>query len=484
MLFFFLINSLAFGLIAVPRMNLVVSLVCRHVLEESGDQATQPVTIGGYNPQCQDDEVSSQTALVAARGNIIVGVLAAAVSTSMGRLSDRIGRVKVIAFNTLGLVLTEATLVIIAKFPDSLDYRWLYTAYAIDGISGSYALTMAMASAYVSDCCDPSTRSIQIGRLHGAMFIGIAVGPLISTLVSKIGGTKIPLLVFYVSLSMRLFSILYLQFVPESHVAKTNQRVAEARPKHFLRATARACKPQLNISKLDPRAWIAHLIPPSVLDSAHLRRNLILLILIDLIIYAGVMGTMEILILYPQVVFSWGSTANNLFMSIVNGFRAAVSTLGLPLLIALFRRSSPRLAKASSTTKPTDPDSGSSQTGADALDKALIRASILIDIAGYLGFGFAPSGVVFTICGALAAFAATGLASTEATLTKHVDGERTGELMGGLGFLQGVVRVIAPSLVNVVYSWTVKEGVPQAAFLGIAGFLCLGAVLTFLVRTR
>ena len=488
-------------------MNLVVSLVCKHILESSGNQATRPVVVGSYNPQCQSDEVSSQTALIAARGNIIVGVLAAAVSTSMGRLSDRIGRVKVIAFNTLGLILTETSLVVIAKFSDSFGVRWLYVAYAIDGVSGSYALTMAMASAYVSDCCVPTVRSIQIGRLHGAMFIGIAVGPLLSTLVSKIGGTKIPLLVFYVSLSMRFFSILYLQFVPESRITKAGQRTAEARPGRLLRLTARTCKPELGISKLDPRAWIAHLIPPSLIDSAHLRRNLILLILIDLIIFAGVMGTMEILILYPQVVFSWGSTANNLFMSIVNGFRAAVSTLGLPLLIALFRRSSRRIAQiSSSSTKPSDANNasasassssssssssgigasggGGGQTGADALDKALIRASLLIDIAGYLGFGLAPSGVVFTICGALAAFAATGLASTEAALTKHVDGERTGELMGVLGLLQGVVRIVAPSLVNVVYSWTVKEGVPHAAFLGIAGFLCLGAALTFLVRTR
>ncbi|KAL9062266.1 MAG: hypothetical protein Q9157_009076, partial [Trypethelium eluteriae] len=316
LLFFFLINSLAFGIIAVPRMNLVVSLVCRHALEGNEKPDSPPVIIGGFNPQCQSDEISSRTALIAARGNIIVGVLAAVVSTSMGRLSDRIGRVKVIAFNTVGLILTEGTLLTIATFPMSLDYRWLYAAYAIDGASGSYALTMAMASAYVSDSCAPSIRSIQIGRLHGAMFIGIAVGPLLSTLISKIGGSKLPLLVFYVSLAMRFFSILYLQFVPESRLTKTSQLIAEAKPRHLLRLTARSCKPRLNFSKLDPRAWIAHLIPSSVPSSAYLRRNLILLMLIDLLIYAGVMGTMEILILYPQVVFAWGATANNLFMSL------------------------------------------------------------------------------------------------------------------------------------------------------------------------
>ncbi|KAL9096441.1 MAG: hypothetical protein Q9165_001438 [Trypethelium subeluteriae] len=496
LLFFFLINSLAFGIIAVPRMNLVVSLVCRHALENNGTPDSPPVIIGGFNPQCQSDEISSRTALIAARGNIIVGVLAAAISTSMGRLSDRVGRVKVIAFNTLGLIFTEGTLLTIATFPNSLDYRWLYAAYAIDGASGSYALTMAMASAYVSDSCAPSIRSIQIGRLHGAMFIGIAVGPLLSTLISKIGGSKLPLLVFYVSLSMRFFSILYLQFVPESRLTKTSQLIAEAKPRYLLRLTARSCKPRLSFSKLDPRAWIAHLIPSSVPSSAYLRRNLILLMLIDLLIYAGVMGTMEILILYPQVVFAWGATANNLFMSLVNLCRAAVSTLGLPLLVFLFRRSSFSSSSTSkrsslSTTSTTIPatlaaveETHHTQSGADPLDKSLILTSLLIDLLGYLGFALAPSGPLFTLCGALAAFAATGLASTEAALTKHVDGERTGELMGGLGFLQGCVRVVAPSAVNVVYSATVRRGVPGAAFVGIAGVLGVGVGLMGWVRTR
>ncbi|KAI9710473.1 MAG: Hippocampus abundant transcript 1 protein [Bogoriella megaspora] len=473
LLLFFLINSLAFGLIAVPRMNLVVSLVCVHT---KGHNTTPPIIVGGFNPSCQDDSVSAETALIAARGNIIVGVLAAIVSTTFGRLSDRIGRLKVIAFNTLGLIATEGTLLTIAMNPESLNYRWLYLAYAVDGASGSYALTMAMASAYVSDCCPADERSVQIGRLHGAMFIGIAVGPLLSTLVSKIGGQKLPLLVFYVSLAMRAFSILYLQFVPESRVTKTATMLRVARTKDLVGMVGRSCRPKLTLMKLDPRVWLEHLIPHSVVDAGRLRKSLVVLMAVDLIIYAGVMGTMEVLILYPQVVYGWGNLENNIFMSVVNACRAAVSMLGLPLLVYLFRKSR-RIAKSSAK-------SDDSQTGADSLDKALIRTSILIDIAGYLGFALSPNGILFTICGALAAFAATGLASTEAALTKHVDGERTGELMGGLSLVQGVVRIAAPSFINLVYSWTVKQGVPYAAFLGIGAFLCLGAVLTIFVRTK
>lgn len=130
---YFLINSVAFGLTAVPRINLNVSLVCRHVLDQSTDEH-DPVVIGGYNPQCQSGEVSSQTALIASYGTVIAGVFSAVVSPLMGRLSDKVGRTKVLMLNMMGLVGSEVVLVVIAAFPNVFDYRWLFLAYSVDGL--------------------------------------------------------------------------------------------------------------------------------------------------------------------------------------------------------------------------------------------------------------------------------------------------------------------------------------------------------------
>ncbi|KAI9685270.1 MAG: Hippocampus abundant transcript 1 protein [Bathelium mastoideum] len=516
LLFFFLVNSLAFGLIAVPRINLVISLVCNNALKDREDE---PVVIGGFNPQCQGDEVSSQTALIAARGNIIVGVFAAAISASMGRLSDRIGRVKVIAFNTVGCILTEAALLTIASFPLLLDYRWLYLAYAIDGISGSYALTMAMASAYVSDCCAPSIRSVQIGRLHGAMFIGIAVGPLLSTFVSSLGGNRIPLLVFYVALCMRLLSIAYLNFVPEPRLPLPNPPM-----RHLLDSAIRTCTPSIpRLSHLSPRRWLAQLVPALSPAAPNLRRNLLLLFLTDLTIYAGAIGTSEILILYPQLVFEWSPTATNLFMALTNAARACVATLALPLLLAFFRPRSPASGTISSVTPPqpttattsititndnnsptqqqhhhhlSDPPTPSplppppttttltddAPPGATSLDKRLLLTTTTLDLLGATLIALAPTGTLFTAAGFLAAFAAPSLAAAEASLTSHVAAPRRGELLGMLARAQGAVRVVAPSVVNAVYGVSVRRGWPAAAFWGVGGVLGVGVGLVAGVR--
>lgn len=245
-----------------------------------------------------------------------------------------------------------------------------------------------------------------------------------------------------------------------------------------------------------------------------------------------------------------------MFMSVVNGFRAAVSTLGIPILIFLFQRRKPKFntsadnspsdyhavpvapPEAANTTTPgtlLDPSSfpdidsltspttptnqttpfldrtdspatgpGTSSTAhhlllLDPLDRTLILTSLLFDIFGYVGYAASPNGVLFTLCGAAAAFGAIGLSTSEAALTKCVqpsnpnatatsagrraarEGEtssRVGELMAGLGILQSVVRIIAPAMVNVVYGATVAVGWPELVFWGIAGLLGVGVALT------
>lgn len=121
------------GITAVPRVNLVISLVCRHVLLSSGS-SQEPVVIGGFNAHCLTGEVSSETALFASYGTFIAGVLSAVMSTVLNKLSDRVGRVKIIFVSMIGLVTSEIIIVVVAKLPELLDYRFYYLAYAADGL--------------------------------------------------------------------------------------------------------------------------------------------------------------------------------------------------------------------------------------------------------------------------------------------------------------------------------------------------------------
>ncbi|KAF9639309.1 Major facilitator superfamily domain general substrate transporter [Lasiodiplodia theobromae] len=565
---FFLISSLSFGIAVVPRMNLIVSLICRQTLQGDFD----PVVIGGYNRQCQVDAVSAHTAMVQSAGNVISGVLSAAVAAFLNVLSDRVGRVPIIAYTATVLAAVEVVLVLLAKAPSTTSYRWLYLAYTLDGLSGSFATVMAMSSAYISDCVAEEKRNVQVGRMHGAMFIGIAVGPAMSSGIVAGSGQKSPLLVFYLGLAMRAISLVYLPLFVAESLPHARKGLAGAFPVFSRARWQQITKPArgldailIKLRKLSPRKWLDRLVPPSSPGSRRLRRNVVLLLAINLICYIAAMATSDILILYPQVVFKWGNVENNMFMSVINGFRAVVSTLGIPVLIFFFqRRRSPALpldstpiphttptpAPPQPTTSPTSPamldpsafpdldaltspttpispyqphqhpndesampppppPPPANQDTLDPLDRTLIVTAILFDIFGYLGYAASPNGILFTLCGAAAAFGAVGLSTSEAALTKIVapsssssagtspsqartaramreeamagggSSSRVGELMAGLGLLQSVVRIVAPAVVNAVYGATVAVGAPGTAFVGVAGVLGVGAALTW-----
>lgn len=154
---------------------------------------------------------------------------------------------------------------------------------------------------------------------------------------------------------------------------------------------------------------------------------------------------------------------SGMFISTINIFRAVATIVLLPFFVRWIRKHN------------TWPFSGSS--GANLI---LIRIAVLSDVVGYLGYTTAPNGTLFTFSGTIAALGSIGLASTEAFLTKQIDASRVGELMGALGLLQSLSRVVAPTVINLVYAWTVKA-FPSMVFLGIAGlFLVMGGISVFI----
>lgn len=117
------------------------------------------------------------------------------------------------------------------------------------------------------------------------------------------------------------------------------------------------------------------------------------------------------------------------------------------------------------------------------LDLFLLRVAILSDVLGYIGYALAPTGTLFTLSGALSGLGAIGLATSEASMTKLADKAQTGELLGALGFLQAMARIVAPTIASLTYSLTVAR-IPALVLWGVAaGFLAAG-IATFWIDPR
>lgn len=133
--------------------------------------------------------------------------------------------------------------------------------------------------------------------------------------------------------------------------------------------------------------------------------------------------------------------------------------------------------------RPTGAFHRQSSSGDDRLDLFLLRAAILSDIFGYVGYAIAPTGALFTLSGVFAALGAIGLATSEASMTKRVGSAQTGELLGALGFLQAMARIVAPTVASLTYSWTVSK-FPALVFWGVAAAFVAAGVATCWIRPQ
>jgi MFS family permease len=448
---------LAWGGLIVPKTYLILNLICRDYLSErsSIDPSfhTFPVVLGEQNEQCRDAHVQALVARFQLYSSLLMGIFSAIVTPYMGALSDRFGRKKVIAFSTLGAFVGEIITIIVGTHPDTLSVYWLLLGYLLDGMSGSFTTNMSISLAYASDCTAPERRNVAIGFFHATLFSGIAFGPILAAFLMQWSGTI--MIVFYVAVGCHLFFITFLLlFIPES---VSQERQLHAREKHRIKKQETQDDSWWSTIKkynLFEPLWI--LRPRGSGTSSALRRNLSLLASIDTIMFGVGMGTLGIIVIYPQYVFGWDPIQSSKFLSIVNICRVTGLLLVLPVVTRIFRG-------------PVRADRQSGHRGADMLDIRIVRVAILLDLVGYAGYAMAKQGGMFVVSAMIAAFAGIGSPTLSSAITAHVPPDRTGQVLGAMGLLHALARVIAPTVFNLIYSLTV------ATFTQTV-FVCLGSL--------
>ena len=409
--------------------------------------------LGEQNEQCRDAHVQSLVARFQLYSSLLSGVFSAVVAPYLGALSDRVGRNKIIALSTAGLFLEEIIIIFVGTYPEALSVYWLLVGFLVDGLCGSFTSGMGISLAYATDCTPPERRNVAIGYFHGTLFAGIAIGPILAGVLMKWAGTI--LIAFYFALGCHIFFIVFLlTLIPES-VSKDRQ--LHARDKY-----------RIQTQETQDASWWSSLKSYSLFESlgilwpkgpgtsAALRRNLCLLASIDTIMFGVSMGAMGIILIYPQYVFGWDPFQATEFLSVANICRVTSLLVVLPLVTRFFRPSVPA-------------GSQSGHHGADMLDIRIVQVAILLDLIGYAGYATAVSGGMMVASAMIAAFAGLGSPTLSSAITAHVPPDRTGQVLGAMGLLHALARVIGPTIFNTIYSLTVGRFTP-------AVFVCLGSL--------
>jgi len=474
----FFLFTLAFGGIMVPKLNLILSLVCRqHFAERATWDSTQPVApvfVGGDNPQCQIPEIQAKVSTFILIMNLIAGSLSAVVAPRLGRLSDRYGRTRLMAFASTGGLLGEILTVVIAKYADVIDYRWLVLGSVFDGVTGSLTAGSILSQSYTSDCTPPSKRAVYIGYTHACLFTGIALGPLLAGYLVKWTGSL--LFIFYVVVGCHTAFILLLAFViPESLVKSKREAAREAWAKEKESREHMMGSWLSRIQEVNPFEPLAILWPTGPGSSPKLRTNLVALAISDTIVLGSSIATGAVIILYSGYMFHWGTLKSSQFISALS-FVRVFALLGVFPLINYFARVRPAQRRKASGIITRE-----NNGGADMVDIWVMRVAIISDVLGILGYIFARHDNVFFASGMLTAFGGLGSATIQAVITKHVPQRKIGQILGATGMLHALCRVVGPVVFNGIYAATVKT-YPQAFFVVLCALFVFAFLTTFAIR--
>jgi MFS family permease len=471
----FSVMACAFGGTMAPKMNLIIDLICREYISDQ-QRAFPGLTIApvdfndlaGDNGQCSIPEVSARTSMFVLWASVITGTISAVTAPKMGALSDRYGRKPILIVTSLGTIAGEIITIFAALYPQTFPVTLLLLSYALDGLTGSFLVSLSIANAYAADCVPPNMRNVAFGYFHGCLFTGLAIGPILAGYIVKWSGKIV--VVFYVLLAVHIAFMLFVGLaVPES-LSRARQQVAREKHKahqalkamdpgrdwiHWLRSTFNILEP---LQILRPRG------PGS---SRALRRNLLFLATVDTIIFGVAMGSMTVVLVYVRQVFGWQTFESGRFMTIANSTRVFSLLVLLPVLTRLVRGK---------------PDPRKTQNvGADRFELTVLRCAILFDTLGYLGYSLARSGPPFILSGVVASVGGIGSPTLQSALTKHVPSDRVGQLLGATGLLHALSRVVAPAIFNAIFAATVGK-FDQAVFVVLCATFGLAFVASWLIR--
>jgi len=383
----------------------------------------------------------------------------------LGALSDRRGRKNILIFTTSGMLAGEIITILAAKFPDTFSVNWILLGMALDGLCGSFIVGMAVAHSYATDCTPPQMRNVAFGYFHGCLFTGIALGPIISGYIIK--ATDSILSVFFIALGCHLMFIIFLLVcIPES-LSKARQFAAREKHRHEVEMLGPAADWINQIRSYNILEPLKILYPTGEGSSSAVRRNLILLASVDLIVFSIAMGALTILVYYTNIEFGWGNLETSKFVSIVNSCRVICLMVVLPIVTRLVRGST-------GTSKQRN-------TGSDQFDLYVIRVAVLFDMAGFLGYTLSRSGTAFILSGALASAGGIGSPTLGSALTKHVPPDRTGQLLGAVGLLHALGRILGPVIFNAIYSATVGK-FRQTVFICLTATFGLAFFCSLFIR--
>ncbi|CCO28839.1 hypothetical protein BN14_02837 [Rhizoctonia solani AG-1 IB] len=403
---------------------------------------TVKTTLHHPDKRCAQDPVVHRAAAKLSAGiTSAQGILSVLTLGWWAQYSDRAGRTRVLGISAFAVLIADALLFLVAFKGKALPggYRVLILGGALDGLAGGFSAVVAAGHAYVADCSSPLARSRIFSFWTGCVYAGAALGPSLGSLINSYSNDLLS--TFYVTTVIHIvYGMLMIFIVPES-----------------LSDEARAKAP------------------------AAVAIN---------------MGSYHFKFQYALKTFHWSSVQLGHWLSLVAFWRALYLSIILPAIIkALYAREERLFSGVESDDEK--------EARVKKVDLLVARASLLVDLFGYILIGVVTSQTPFIGATIVLAFGggfapsvqslALALASPSAHIARReARAHRTslpssakqeiGTLFGALAVIHALgSQVVGPALYSTTFGASV--GVyPRAIFWVCAVIISLALAAFSFVR--
>ncbi|OCB86786.1 MFS general substrate transporter [Sanghuangporus baumii] len=306
-----------------------------------------------------DPVVQAAAAKIIAVMTTTMGILGCLTTAFWGSLSDKYGRLRVLGISVIGLLFNDVVFISVFFFSKKLPggYWFLLLGPIIEGVLGGLTSMIAAIHAYIADVTSPGDRSRQFSLGAGLLFVGMALGPTVGSVLVRV--THTPMVVFYLATGLHALLALYVwTIVPESlpkSAQKANRKRAERARLEEAEAEVQAAlvqgvqeswkvigRTKVLFSFLSPLSIFAPVTlenAPAGASSSKKRKDWSLtFIAASFGFYSFVIASYQYKFQYAAATFGWTSEELGYWLSLVGASRAIYLTLALPFIIKFFNR--------------------------------------------------------------------------------------------------------------------------------------------------
>ncbi|KAH7340751.1 hypothetical protein B0J17DRAFT_652648 [Rhizoctonia solani] len=427
----------------------------------------------------QDPAVHRAAAKLSAGITSAQGILSTFTLGWWAQFSDRAGRTKVLGISALAVLITDALLFLVAFKAEILPggYKILILGGALDGLAGGFSAVVAAGHAYVADCSSPLAR------------IRPSLGSLINSYSNDLLST------FYICTVIHIvYGILMVFIVPESLSEEARAKARE------LYEADMSLHPQTVVGFLwrltsfvrPLGVFIPRRLPAGRGGRASRDWSLTLVAAAAAAVAINMVWIISFQVPIRLKTFHWSSVQLGHWLSLVGFWRALYLSIILPsILKALYAREE-RFSNGSN-------DDVERETQVKKIDLLVVRASLVIDLVGYIlvaivtsqtpfigatvvlafGGGFAPSvqSLALALANSSTHISRREARSHRASIPSSAK-QGIGRLFGALAVIHSLgAQVVGPALFGATFGATVGS-YPRTIFwlCAIIIVLALGAL--------